>query len=359
MSHQPSGWLIARDVCRDRWLRVTVHAMNAAAALPSSPRPLPASGLPARALVVGVGLATLWPGVSAAAALAAGIGVALAVGNPWPSRTRALAPRLLAASVVGLGAGMNLGVVGRVGRHGVAYTALGIAVALAVGTLLGRRLRVARDASLLVTVGTAICGGSAIAAVAPAVRAKDEDVSMALVAVFVLNGVALFAFPPVGHALRLGQDAFGLWCALAIHDTSSVVGAASQYGPQALEVATAAKLARALWIVPVTLALATLRARAAGGLRVEGRAKIPLPWFIAGFVALAAVVTWVPSLAVAGHAVSALAHRVLVVTLYLVGLGLSRSALRTLGVRPLLQGVGLWAIMAGGTLAAITLGWVS
>jgi uncharacterized integral membrane protein (TIGR00698 family) len=311
----------------------------------------------ARALVVVAALAVLALGLSAGAALLAGVAVALTLGNPWPERTRALAQRTLAWSVVGLGAGMDLRVVGRVGIHGVAYTALGIACAFAIGTLLGRRLGVARGTSLLVTVGTAICGGSAIAATAPAIRAKGEEVSIALAAVFLLNGVALFLFPPIGHRLHLGQESFGLWCALAIHDTSSVVGAAAAYGARALEVATSAKLARALWIVPVTVAVARWHARREGAER--GVARPPRPWFIAGFVATAALSTYVPALRGIGHVVAQGAHRALAAALFLVGLGLSGASLRALGMRPLLHASALWLVMAGGILGAIVLGWIT
>ncbi|AKV03302.1 Putative membrane protein YeiH [Labilithrix luteola] len=312
----------------------------------------------ARWLVPIGALAALLPWVSPVVALLGGIAVALSVDNPWPSRTRALAQRTLAWSVIGLGAGMNLAVVGRVGIQGLGYTAIGIGSALLLGTLLGRRLGVSRDSSLLVTVGTAICGGSAIAAVAPAIRAKEDDVSIALVTVFVLNAVALVVFPFVGHRFHLGQDAFGLWCALAIHDTSSVVGAASQYGERALEVATAAKLARALWIVPVSFGVAMLRARTVADPASGARPSPKRPWFIAGFLASAALVTFVPALAPAGRMVAFAAHRLLAATLFLVGLGLTRPALRRLGVRPLLQGVALWLTLATATLAAIVMGLV-
>lgn len=310
------------------------------------------------ALLVTAALALVAAGASAAAALLVGVAAALTLGNPAPARTRAFAQRALTASVVGLGAGMNLAVVGRVGLHGLGYTALGIATALTLGTLLGRRLGVARDASLLITLGTAICGGSAIAAAAPALRARDHEVSAALVTVFLLNAVALAVFPAVGHHLHLGQDAFGLWCALAIHDTSSVVGASAQYGERALEVATAAKLARALWIIPVTFALALHRARQ--GAPTDGAAPKPSrPWFIAGFLGAAAFVTVVPAARGAGHLLAAGAHRLLAVTLFLMGLGLSREALRSLGLRPLLQGALLWLALAGLTLGAIVAGWVT
>ena len=216
-----------------------------------------------------------------------------------------------------------------------------------------------RDTGLLVTVGTAICGGSAIAAVAPAIGAREHDVSMALVSVFLLNAVALFVFPLVGHQLHMGQDAFGLWCALAIHDTSSVVGAASQYGERALEVATAAKLARALSMVPVTFAVALQRARAAraaDGSSAAPAVKPKRPWFIAGFVVVSALVTFVPALRSAGLVVSFGAHRLLASTLFLIGLGLTRPALRSLGIRPFAQAVLLWAMLGTGTLAAIESG---
>lgn len=310
-----------------------------------------------RILIPAAALATLLPGVSPAAALVAGIAIGLTAGNPWPAGTRQLAQKSLAWAVVGLGAGMNLAVVGRVGLQGFGYTAVGIVAALTLGTLFGRALGVAPDPSLLVTVGTAICGGSAIAAVGPAIRAKDHDVSMALVTIFLLNAVALFVFPPIGRALGLGQDAFGLWCALAIHDTSSVVGAAAQYGTRALEVATAAKLARALWIVPVTVGAAMHRARSAQA-AAAGAPRPKRPWFIAGFLAVAALVTFVPALGGAGRIVAAGARHLLSATLFLMGLGLSRRALHALGFRPFLQATALWAVLASGTLTAIVYGWI-
>lgn len=324
----------------------------------SSAAPPASGGLAAAKFIVPLlAVATLLPWVSSGVALLSGVILSLTIGNPWPVRTRALAHRLLTWSVVGLGAGMNLSVVARVGLHGLGYTAVGIATAFALGTFLGRWLRIEKDTSLLVTVGTAICGGSAIAAVAPAIRAKPEDVSMALVTVFLLNAIALFIFPAVGHHLAMSQDGFGLWCALAIHDTSSVVGAAAHYGPRALEVATAAKLARALWIVPVTFALAFYRARTSG--TTSGEAKPKRPWFIAGFLGVAALVTYVPALRIPGHYVSEVAHRILAMTLFLMGLGLSRQALKALGFRPLIQAVTLWLVLGGATLFAIVRGWIA
>jgi uncharacterized membrane protein YadS len=196
------------------------------------------------AIVIVLGLAALVPGFPAAAALAAGVLVALTVGNPFPTQARAAAKKLLPAAVVGLGGAMDLGAVAHAGAHGFGYTAVSIAGVMTLGVLLARVFSVERRTGILVTVGTAICGGSAIAAAAPVIGADDREISVSLATVFVLNSVALLVFPPLGHAAELAQPAFGLWAALAIHDTSSVVGAALQYGPTALAVATTIKLAR-------------------------------------------------------------------------------------------------------------------
>jgi uncharacterized integral membrane protein (TIGR00698 family) len=207
----------------------------------------------------------------------------------------------------------------------------------------------------LVTVGTAICGGSAIAAVAPVIRAKSHEVSVALATVFFLNAVALFIFPSIGHRMSLDQNQFGVWSALAIHDTSSVVGASMQYGARALEVATTIKLTRALWIVPVTLAIGMMWKNESGE---AGTVKARKPWFIVGFVAAAALVTWIPALTPAGKMIFYGAQRSLVVTLFFIGSGLDRTALQVVGRRPLIQGFVLWILMGSATLGAIILGWI-
>jgi uncharacterized integral membrane protein (TIGR00698 family) len=299
--------------------------------------------------------ATLLPFVSPGIALMLGICIALTLGNAYLFTTARLIPPLLQVSVIGLGAGMNLSEVGRAGVHGFFYTVIGITLTMSIGLTLGRMIRTDRDTSLLVTVGTAICGGSAIAAVAPAIRAKSHEVSVALATVFFLNAVALFIFPWIGHHFGLSQMQFGVWSALAIHDTSSVVGAAMQYGAQALEIATTIKLTRALWIVPVTLVIGMLWNR---GSEQAGAGKARRPWFILGFLAAAALVTWVPSLKPAGHMVFVGAQRSLVITLFLIGSGLSRSALQIVGRRPLIQGFVLWVLMGSGTLVAILSGWI-
>jgi len=256
--------------------------------------------------------------------------------------------------VVGLGADMNLRAVARAGLHGLGYTTLSITLVLALGWWLARLLKVERDAGLLISVGTAICGGSAIAAVAPVLRAREHEISVALATVFLLNAAALVLFPPLGHLAHLDQEPFGLWAALAIHDTSSVVGAGLAYGPRALEVATTVKLARALWIVPLTLLLGWWVARRDAA--AVDAPPVKQPWFIAGFLAMAALVTFVPALHAPGHLVAAAARRALVLTLFLIGAGLSREALRTVGFRPFLQGLLLWLIVGSLGLGAVKLG---
>jgi uncharacterized integral membrane protein (TIGR00698 family) len=243
-------------------------------------------------MVLGALLA-LTPLASAAAALVGGAVIALTFGNPVQAMTHRWTHRLLPLAVVGLGAEMNLGTVARVGLHGIGYTAISLAFVMATGLLLGRFLKVDRDAGLLISIGTAICGGSAIAAAAPVLRARPHQVSVALATVFLLNGVALVLFPPMGHLAGLSQNAFGLWAALAIHDTSSVVGAGLAYGPRALAVATTVKLARALWIVPMTLGLGfwvARRQRRAGAAGTEADSvPVKKPWFIGGFLLVAAL----------------------------------------------------------------------
>ena len=292
------------------------------------------------------------PFVSTGLGLLLGLVLALAAGNPYLARTRKLTPQLLALSVVGLGAGMDLRVVARVGAEGVVYTVAGIAAALAIGALLTRLLGVGRIVGTLISVGTAICGGSAIAAVVPVLRAKDHESTVALATVFLLNAIALFVFPPIGHALSLDDNQFGLWAALAIHDTSSVVGAAVAWGGKAVEIATTVKLARALWIVPLTIGIAWWHARTSGD-ATSGKAK--RPWFIAGFLLAAALATYVPGLQESGAALSRIARQALVVTLFFLGANLTRASLAPVGFRPLLLGVVLWALVASVSLGAVLL----
>ena len=225
-----------------------------------------------------------------------------------------------------------------------------------LGLLFGSLLKVAGKASFLIAAGTAICGGSAIAAISPITGADEEEISVSMGTVFLLNSVALLIFPAIGHALHLSQNQFGLWSALAIHDTSSVVGAAAKYGNQALAVGTTVKLARALWIVPVSLLAAAYMARSGGSNRL---AKVKVPWFIFLFCLAAAAATYFPYFAAQYGVLSHLGKAGLTATLFLIGTSLSKNTLQQVGVRPFLQGVTLWIIVAGASLAAIYFNYIS
>lgn len=299
----------------------------------------------------------LFPGVPSWAALLGGICFALQFGNPFAARTKVLAPRLLALSIIGLGAGMDLGVIGKVGASGVGYTIVGIVLTLLVGQILGTWLTVTRNTRLLVSVGTAICGGSAIAAAAAVIRPREEETSISLATVFLLNASALLLFPLIGQLSGLSPTQFGLWSALAIHDTSSVVGAAIQYSPASVDVATTVKLARALWIIPLTLGIGFFWRSET----VPEGPKTPLkrPWFILWFLLAAALVTWIPELRPAGAWVSLAAKRLMVVTLFLIGAGLTKSALQKVGWRPFALGVLLWFVVGTATFLSIQRGWIT
>lgn len=290
-------------------------------------------------------------------AVIAGIIFAVSWGNPYSAVTAKLTSTLLGASIVGMGFGMNLIDVLRAGANGLIYTVIGIAAGIGLGVLLGKKLGLPRDTMYLVSVGTSICGGSAIAAAAPVLKAKAHDIAIASATVFTLNAVALLIFPAVGHALEMTETQFGYWAALAIHDTSSVVGASFQYGPTALEVGTTVKLARALWIVPVTLFLSCFIVNAAAG--EKRKIQIKIPWFIPGFLIAAALVTWLPVTAPAGGFIKEISKYLMITTLFLIGANLSRSKLRELGFKPVLHGVILWLILATAWCCAIHFGWVN
>ncbi|MBL8122798.1 MAG: putative sulfate exporter family transporter [Blastocatellia bacterium] len=284
-------------------------------------------------------------------ALALGLVLAFTVTNPFPKLTGKPTKYLLQASVVLLGFGMNLGAVYKAGKDGILFTIATIFGTLILGYFVGKLLNVQRKTSALISSGTAICGGSAIAAVGPAINAEPEEMSVSLGTVFVLNSVALFAFPLIGHAIGLTQDQFGIWSAIAIHDTSSVVGASQAFGEQALAIATTVKLARALWIAPVAFMFAFLYRKADAG----SKTKIAIPWFIFLFVAAAAFRTYAPAFilpSIFDSLVSA-AKAGMTVTLFLIGASLSRETLRAVGVRPLIQGVLLWIVISLVSLWAV------
>ncbi len=312
----------------------------------------------------------LSPWVSPPLGLLLGLFVALFVGHPFLHLNHKLINLLLQGSVVGLGFGMNAAEALHAGKEGLVFTVASIAGTLGFGLLLGRLFRIEKKTSVLVSGGTAICGGSAIAALAPVIGAEERQVSVALGTVFILNSVALFVFPVIGHFLHLSQTQFGLWSAIAIHDTSSVVGAAGRYGPEALQIATTVKLARALWIIPVSLLAAWFFRRAAvrtgGGTDSIGdsarrrtigdstriKTKIRIPWFIGLFILVILFNSWLPMPAF-HHAILGAAHAGLTLTLFLIGSGLSLKVIKSTGAKPMLQGVLLWILIAVLTLWAI------
>lgn len=290
-------------------------------------------------------------------AVITGIVFAVIWGNPFKEYTSKITSPLLGATIVGMGCGMDLIKVLQAGANGILYTFIGICAGLGLGILVGKRLKLNRDTMYLISVGTSICGGSAIAAAAPVLKAKAHDVAIASATVFALNAVALLVFPAVGHALGFTETQFGYWAALAIHDTSSVVGAGFQYGPTALEVGTTVKLARALWIVPVTLFLSFFAVSAAEG--EKRTVKFKVPWFIPGFLIAAAIVTWLPVLSEAGGVVKNISKYLMITTLFLIGSNLSREKLKELGMKPVLHGIILWIILSVGWCSAIAAGVIN
>jgi len=302
-------------------------------------------------IIFALGLILSFTGlVSPPVALTAGILFGLSFTHPYISESRGIARILLQSSVVALGFGMNLHEVLKAGRSGFIYTALGISFALVVGLALGKLLQVRGNSSFLITTGTAICGGSAIAAIGPILEADEEEMAVSLGTIFILNSIALLIFPPIGNALHLSQSQFGLWAALAIHDTSSVVGAATKFGTQALVIGTTVKLARALWIVPLALATAALK---------HHRSKIQFPWFILFFLLAAVLNTYVRTLGHIAPTLFTVGRLGLTATLFLIGSGISRPTLKTVGWRPLLQGVLLWLGVGLTSLYFIRIGWIA
>ena len=295
--------------------------------------------------------ACLWPAVSAPLALGAGIAFALILGNPFAEPVARVSGLLLKSCVVGLGFGLPLGVVVSAGLTGLWVTGLGVVTILVCGLLLARAFALDRECGQLISAGTAICGGSAIAAVAPVIGARSETISMSLACVFVLNAVALYAFPWIGGLLELSQSEFAVWAAIAIHDTSSVVGAAATYGEQALAEATVLKLARALWIVPLVVGFLVFARRE------EGRAgRITWPLFVALFVLAAGLRTTLPALENQFDILAGVARRGLVLVLFLIGSGLGMTMLRSLGWRPLAHAAVLWLLVSSVALALVCSG---
>ncbi|MBK7513261.1 MAG: putative sulfate exporter family transporter [Chloracidobacterium sp.] len=297
-------------------------------------------------------LVCLSPWGSPPLALALGLVLAFTIGNPFPELSGKPTKYLLQASVVLLGFGMNLGEVFKAGKDGILFTIATIFGTLILGALVGKFLAVRSKTSTLISSGTAICGGSAIAAVGPAINADKDEMSVSLGIVFVLNSVALFLFPILGHALNLSQNQFGVWAAIAIHDTSSVVGAAGVYGPEALAIATTVKLARALWIAPVALMFAYVYREKDS----TAKAKVAIPWFIFLFLGATIVRSYAPVTIMVPSVFDALVNLAkagMTVTLFLIGASLTRATIKSVGIRPLLQGVLLWIVISVTALFAV------
>lgn len=288
-----------------------------------------------------------------------GIIFSVSWGNPFSKYTSKMTSHLLGATIVGMGFGMNLIEVLKAGGNGFFYTLIGIILGIGLGMGLGKLLKVSKNSACLVSVGTSICGGSAIAAAAPVLKAEAHDVAIASATVFALNAVALWVFPFIGEKLGFTQVEFGYFAALGIHDTSSVVGAAMAYGEEALEVGATVKLARALWIVPVTLFLSFFVADKSG--ENNKKFKVKIPWFIPCFIVAAAIMTYLPEVLPSfkneinccGSFLKNISKYLMIVTLFLIGANLSREKLKELGIRPVLQGVILWVILASVWCSAI------
>lgn len=300
----------------------------------------------AKILFVLLAVASLF--VSPAIALFAGIVLALLLGNPYPVFSKKVSKYLLQVAVVGLGFGMNLHESLAAGKEGILFTIVSVIGVMCIGCLLGKAMGILPKLSYLISAGTAICGGSAIAAVAPVVKADDNQTSMSLAVIFTLNAIALFIFPPIGHMLGLDQNQFGTWAAIAIHDTSSVVGAAQMYGDEALKVATTIKLTRALWIIPLSL-VSMLFFRQKDG----GKTKVTIPWFIFLFILAMVFNTYVEIPETVSKAISLFSHKSLSLTLFLIGSGMSIEAIRKTGIKPVLLGVALWFIISVVTLFVV------
>ncbi|HIX03448.1 MAG TPA: putative sulfate exporter family transporter [Candidatus Odoribacter faecigallinarum] len=296
------------------------------------------------------GMHTLSSWVTPPVALFLGLAFALTCGQAFPVFNKKASKYLLQYAVVGLGFGMDLHASLASGKEGMEFTVLSVAGTLLIGWFIGRKcMKINRNTSYLISSGTAICGGSAIAAVGPVLKAKDSEMSVALGTIFILNAIALFLFPAVGHALGMSQEDFGTWAAIAIHDTSSVVGAGAAYGEEALRIATTIKLTRALWIIPVALITSFI-------FKSKGQ-RISIPWFIFFFILAMLLNTYLlgsseTGIAI-GNAINGFARKILTITLFFIGASLSQDVLKSVGARPLLQGILLWAAISFSTLAYI------
>ena len=287
----------------------------------------------------------LTPFITAPVALFLGLVFALTLGSPFPKFNKKASKYLLQISVVGLGFGMNLLDSVKAGSDGMFFTLFSVVSVMVIGIMVGKWLNIGKIPSYLIASGTAICGGSAIAAVGPIAKANESEMSVSLATIFVLNAVALFLFPALGHSFNLTQHQFGLWAAIAIHDTSSVVGAGATFGEEALKVATTVKLTRALWIIPLSV-FTSLYFKSKGD-------RIVIPWFILFFIVAMVINTYLNIPKVITHNIVSVSRQSLTLTLFFIGAGLSRSTLKSVGVKPLVLGVMLWFFIAIISLAFI------
>lgn len=293
--------------------------------------------------------------ISPPVALFLGLAFAFAFGIPYPKFNKKLSKYLLQASVVGLGFGMNLQKSLQSGADGMLFTIISVIGVMVIGVILGRYMNIDRKTSYLISSGTAICGGSAIAAVGGVMKANENEMAVSLGVIFILNAVALFIFPPMGHFFGLTQEQFGTWAAIAIHDTSSVVGAGDAYGPVACELATLIKCTRALWIIPLAFFTMWFFRKDKGG---EGKAKISIPWFILLFVLAMVIYSYTPegAMTVMGpvyEVIVAIAKKALVAVLFAIGASLSLKVIRQVGVKPLIQALTLWMVIGATSLFVV------
>lgn len=285
------------------------------------------------------------PFVDPSIALLGGFILTLIFGNPFLKSSQGAVNILLQISIVGLGFGMNIFDAAEAGEEGLLFTMSSIFITLLGGLLLGKLFSIKKKTNVLISVGTAICGGSAIAAIAPIIEAKEEETSIALATIFVLNSAALFLFPFIAELLVLSQNQFGIWSAIAIHDTSSVVGAAQKYGEEALKIATTVKLERALWIIPISL-ITSLSFK-------NKRKQVKIPYFILLFVMSMVINTFIPSLSSLNQLIVHVSKKLLTLTLFLIGGGLTLKSIKTAGAKPLLQGILLWIFISATSLLVI------
>lgn len=285
------------------------------------------------------------PFASAPIALFTGLIFSFLLGNPFPEYTKKGTGFLLKASVVGLGFGIHANQAFEAGSKGIIFTIVTIFGTIILGYLIGKWLKIEPKTSHLISCGTAICGGSAIAAIAPVIKAERNQISMAIGTVFILNAISLFIFPAIGHLLHLSQSQFGIWAAVAIHDTSSVVGASGRYGLEAMQIATTVKLARALWIIPVVFFSAMVFK--------NKTSRVAVPYFMILFFIAMMLNSYIPALAPVSSVITFIAGKGIIITLFLIGLDLSKETLRSVGFKPFFQGILLWVVISVCSLLAI------